>query len=166
MLQTERLNIREFAISDAPFIYKLLNSPGWLANIGDRNVRSIEDAEQYIQEKYLPLYDTTGVGAYVIQLRGSGTVIGTCGLYKRPDLDYPDIGFALLPQFEKNGYAFEASTALMKFAKETLELNIVYGITIQENTASRKLLERLGLKQIDIIRLKDDNADLLLFSNE
>jgi RimJ/RimL family protein N-acetyltransferase len=156
--------LREFTLDDAPFILELLNSPGWLANIGDRNVKDLLAAESYIKNRYLPLYDGSGVGAYVIELQETKRIVGTCGLYKRPDLKFPDIGFALLPGNEKQGYAFEAASALMNFASERLGFECFYGITIAENIASIRLLKKLGLEQIDVIRLEGDHEDLLLFS--
>lgn len=165
LLETNRLRIREFTTADAPFIFELLNTPEWISNIGDRGIKTLQDAENYIKEKYLPLYDAVGIGAYVSELIETGEIIGTCGLYKRPDLDYPDIGFALLPKFVNKGYAYEAAKALMDFAKNELGLNTILGITISENKSSLKLLQKLGLRQIDIIRIKGDSEDLLLFSN-
>ena len=165
LLQTERLILRKYNLGDAAFVFELLNTPAWKANIGDRNIRSIKDAETYIQEKYLSLYED-GIGSYVIELKGDTVIVGSCGLYQRPNLDHPDIGFALLPQFEKKGYAFEASSALMDYASEHEGVTVVYGITVPKNANSIRLLNKLGLMQKGTVFLENDDTELLLFSNE
>lgn len=164
LLKTERLRLRAFTLQDASFILELLNSPQWITNIGDRRVTDLKAAEKYIADRYLPLYDETGIGAFVLELKDTQEIVGTCGLYKRPDLDHPDIGFALLPKHLKKGYAFEAANALMDYAKKELGISTILGITISENGSSRSLLEKLGLRHIDNIKMKGDDADLLLYS--
>ncbi|MCW5519597.1 GNAT family N-acetyltransferase [Aureitalea sp. L0-47] len=163
-LETARLKLRKYTLEDAGFVLELLNSPEWIANIGDRGVRTLEDARHYIEEKYLAQYDELGFGSYVSVLKGSNTIVGTCGLYKRPKLDHFDIGFALLPKYEKKGYAFEATSALMNYARSELNMDTIYGITLPTNKASQGLLRKLGLEIIDRIRMEEDEAELLLFS--
>jgi RimJ/RimL family protein N-acetyltransferase len=164
ILTTERLALRQYTLDDAPFVLDLLNTPDWIANIGDRGVRTLEDARNYIEEKYLAQYTELGFGSYVSVLKGTETIVGTCGLYKRPNLDHFDIGFALLPKYENKGYAFEASSALMNHARTKLEMETIYGITLPTNKASQRLLQKLGLKAIDRIKMEGDEAELLLFS--
>jgi RimJ/RimL family protein N-acetyltransferase len=156
--------MRPYTIEDAPFVLELLNTPEWMANIGDRGVKTLEDAEKYIEEKYLPQYEEHGFGSYITEKSGTNEIVGTCGLYVRPDLEHPDIGFALLPKYTKQGYAFEAAHALKEHAIHTLMIETLYGITLPVNGGSIRLLEKLGLKQIDRIRLDGDSEELLLFS--
>jgi ribosomal-protein-alanine N-acetyltransferase len=163
--ETKRLQLRHYTLDDAPFVLELLNSPEWVANIGDRGIESLADAENYIVEKYLPQYAELGYGSYISEKKGTNEIVGTCGIYKRPDLEHPDIGFALLPEYAKQGYALEAARALMEYAGSFLKIDTMYGITMPTNINSIRLLEKLGLRQIDRIRLEGDPEELLLFSN-
>ena len=162
-IETDRLIIRKYTINDAPFIYKLMNSESWLKNIGDRNINSIEDAEAYLQKNYLSIYEKEGFGPYSVSLK-DGTPIGSAGLYKRENLDKPDIGFAFLSEFMNKGYAFEAANAVMRYASEELGIKKIVGFTLPHNTASIKLLKKLGLVEIGTYKY-DDSEELLLFSN-
>ena len=162
-IETERLLLRQYTLIDAPFIYKLMNSEGWLKNIGDRNIKTIEDAEAYMQKNYLSSYEKHGFGPYLVSLK-DGTPIGSSGLYKRDSLDHPDVGFAFLPEFGNKGYAFEAAKAVMKFASDKLKLQTIVGITLSENHHSIKLLKKLGLSEIGTYTY-EDGEELLLFSN-
>ncbi|MBT8262347.1 MAG: GNAT family N-acetyltransferase [Bacteroidia bacterium] len=164
ILTTDRLQIRPYTLGDAAFVLELLNSPEWMANIGDRGIKTLTDAENYIETKYLPQYSEYGYGAYVTEKIGTDEIVGTCGIYNRPDLDHPDIGFALLPQYAKQGYAFEAAYAVKEYAKNTLKFETLYGITLPSNTNSIRLLEKLGFNNIDRIRIEGDPEELLLFS--
>ncbi len=164
MIQTERLELREYTLKDAPFIFKLMNSEGWLKNIGDRNIKTIEDAEAYLQKNYLSSYEKNGFGPYLVSLKDDGTPLGSAGLYKRDNLEYPDVGFAFLSEFGNKGYAFEASKAVMKFASEELKLQTIVGITLPENLSSIKLLKKLGLSEIGTHTF-ENGEELLLFSN-
>ena len=135
-IETERLNLREYTLEDAPFIFKLMNSEGWLKNIGDRNIKTIEDAEAYMQKNYLSSYEKHGFGPLLVSLKETNEPIGSSGLYKRNNLEHPDVGFAFLSEFGNNGYAFESTQAVMKYASEALKLETIVGITLPENIPS------------------------------
>lgn len=124
---TNRLVIRKYTLDDAAFIYKLMNSEGWLKNIGNRNINSVEEAEIYLEKNYLSSYKQHGFGAYLVSLN-DGTKIGSAGLYHRENLEHPDIGFALLSKFMNMGYAYEAATAIMKCASEELGISKIVGL--------------------------------------
>lgn len=164
MIQTERLELREYTLKDAPFIYKLMNSEGWLKNIGDRSIKTLEDAEAYMQKNYLGSYEKHGFGAYLVTLKEDGTPIGSSGLYKRDNLDFPDVGFAFMPEFANQGYAYESAQAVMNYATEKLKLQTIVGITLPENSSSIKLLKKLGLAEIGTYKY-ENGEELLLFSN-
>lgn len=163
LLRTERLQLREYTTKDAPFLFQLMNSEGWLENIGDRSISTIEDAEAYIQKFYLSSYSKQGFGPYLVSLK-DGTPLGSSGLYKRDNLEYPDVGFAFLSEFANQGYAFEAGTAVMHFALEKLGLKTIVGITLPKNLSSIKLLKKLGLSEVGTYNF-EDGEELLLFSN-
>ena len=162
-LETERLLLRKIEVTDAPFFYELFNSKGWLAFIGDRNIKTIADAEKQIIEKYIPSYTINGYGSYLVLDKTTMIPVGTCGMYKRDNLEHPDIGFAFLPQFIGKGYGFEASYAILKNAKNTLNLSKVLAFTVPHNTASIKLLEKLGLKNTGNYFFEGNPEALLLF---
>ena len=162
MFQTERLHIRKINLEDAPFVYELLNSPGWLQYIGDRGVSDLKKAEAYIEERYLPSYKN-GLGNFIVVHKESGKPIGSCGLYKRDHLEFPDIGFAFLPDYLGKGYGYEAASAMLEYALTDLKLEKVLGFTVDYNVASIKLLEKLGLKNVGTFQLEDDDEELLLF---
>lgn len=166
VIETPRLLLKEFTSEDSEFIIKLLNSPGWLKYIGSRSVKTKEDAVNYIQNRIRRSYLESGFGFYKIELRANGAKAGMCGLVKRASLDEVDIGFALLPEYENNGYAFEASEAVMNFAKEKLKLHRLAAITVPYNNSSVKLLEKLGMKFERTIHLPDDTEALMLFNKD
>lgn len=162
MFQTKRLQIRKITSSDAPFVFELLNSPGWLKYIGDRGVSDLKKAEAYIEERYVPSYKN-GLGNFIVVLIETGEAIGSCGLYKRDNLEFPDIGFAFLPNYLGKGYGYEAASVILDYALTDLKLEKVLGFTVDYNVASIKLLEKLGLKNVGTFRLEDDHEELLLF---
>jgi len=164
--ETERLFVREFTLEDGAFVLKLMNSEGWLHYIGDRDIKTIADAQVYIEEKYLPSYELNGYGAYIVILRETGIAVGSCGLYTRENLEHPDIGFAFLTEYLGKGYGFESSQGAMKHAREVLGVRTFLGITLPENIPSIKLLEKLGLKKKSPFFFNNDAEELLLFSNE
>jgi ribosomal-protein-alanine N-acetyltransferase len=163
ILETERLILRELNIEDAQFIFQLLNSPGWIKYIGDRNVRSNEEAEQYILNGPIVSYAANGFGLYLVELKQSKQPIGLCGLLKRDYLEFVDIGFALLSQFEAMGYAFEAAAACLKYSKEKLCIDNFMAITLPNNFRSIQLLKRLGFNYEKNFIYESTNEELELY---
>ena len=133
-------------MSDGAFFFRLLNDPSWLENIGDRGIRSDADAENYIERAIWSQYQAHGYGMYVVQLKSTSSPIGVCGLIKRDFLSAPDLGFALLPDYVGQGYAFEAARGLMSHAKSELGIGRLYAIAKRGNGRSVRLLDRLGFR--------------------
>ena len=161
---TNRLNLSEIALVDAPFAYDLLNSPTWIEFIGDRKIKTIDDARNYILTRFMKSYEEFGFGLWLVTLKEHGTPIGICGLVKRPSLEHVDIGFAFLPEYGGQGYGFEAATATMNYAQNTLGLKRIVAITIAENKRSIALLEKIGLRFEKTIRIAEDSEELMLFA--
>lgn len=161
--ETERLILESTTTEDAEFVLRLFNTPKWLKYIGDRGVNTIEEATLYITMRMKPQMERLGFSNYTIIRRSDFAKIGICGLYDRAGLDGFDIGFALLPEFEGNGYAFEAASKLKQVAFDELGLTEIQAITSQDNTASQKLIEKLGLEFIGLVRLPNDTEDLFLY---
>ena len=146
ILETERLVIRQFSLADAPFMLRLLNSPGWLEHIGDRGVRDLSGAESYLLNGNLKDYEEKGFGFYALVLKSDGQLIGTAGITQRDFLEVPDIGFALMPGYEGQGLASEASQAILQYARQKLRLSRLIAVTSPTNIRSQLLLEKLGLR--------------------
>lgn len=161
--KTVRLTIRPVSVEDAPFILELMNSPKWIKYIGDRNVRTVKEAENYIQEKVLPQLKAHGYSNNVVIRTEDNIKLGTCGLYHRDGMDSVDIGFAFLPKNEGNGYAYEAASTLMHAAKHQYNLSELYGFTLEDNLSSRKLLKRLGFELIGNGKLPNNDEELLRY---
>jgi RimJ/RimL family protein N-acetyltransferase len=163
ILETERLMLREFELTDAKFIVELVNTPGWIEFIGDRNIKTEEAAIQYLQNGPMKSYRENGFGLGMVETR-EGTPIGMCGILKRENLEHPDIGFAFLPEFMGKGYACEIASSILSYAKDKLKLKIILAITDPRNKKSIKLLEKIGLKFSNTIHTPVDNEELMLFS--
>src|SRR5438552_2883098 len=136
VLETERLRLRWLSAEDAAFMLELVNDPAWLRFIGDRGVRTLEDARGYILNGPVAMYRRVGFGLYLVELKQSRTPIGICGLIKRAGLEDVDIGFAFLPAFCGQGYAYESASAMIAYAQDTLGLYRVVAITAPDNQRS------------------------------
>lgn len=162
-LQTARLVLRELDIDDAAFMLELLNDADFLGNIGDRGVRTLEDARRYIVNGSMASYAQHGFGFWAVLPVGTDTCIGICGLARRESLDDVDIGYAFLPAWRGQGYALEASSAVMRLAREHFGLERIVAITALENPASARLLEKIGLRFERLIHPHDEEQALRLF---
>lgn len=161
--QTERLTLRELSDADADFILRLLNEPTFLEFIGDKQVRTLDDAKAYMRDGPMASYAEHGFGLYLVERTEDSTRVGICGLLKRDTLDHADIGFALLPEFWSRGYAVESGLAVMGLARDTHSLERVVAITTQNNAASQTVLERIGMSFEKLIRLSEDGEEICLF---
>jgi RimJ/RimL family protein N-acetyltransferase len=163
ILETERLVLRGMAPEDAPFYLELVNDPAWLRYIGDRGVRTLEEARAAILRGPVAMQERLGFSLYLTELKAGAAPIGICGLIKRDGLDDVDIGFAFLPQFCGQGYAFEAAAAVMIHAHRVIGLNRLVAITAPGNQSSIRLLEKLGLRFERMVRLTESSAESKLF---
>jgi len=164
--ETERLILKPTDLEDAEFVFALFNSPKWLQNIGDRQIHSLEDARRYIIDKLMPQFVRLGYGNYTMILKSDQQKIGSSGLYDREGLAGIDIGFALLPEYEAKGYAYEASLKLKSVAIEAYGLKSISAITTKTNVGSQKLLGKLGLKFEKYIKLAEDPEELMYYLME
>lgn len=163
MIETDRLLVEKFSVEDAAFVLELLNTPNWLQFIGDRNVRTLDEAKQYILNGPLKSYEQFGFGPYLVKLKSHAISIGLCGLHKREKLNDIDIGFAFLPDYAGKGYGYEAASAVMNYGATVLGLTRVTGITKPTNHNSIRLLEKLGLQFEKRINFSADGKESLLF---
>jgi RimJ/RimL family protein N-acetyltransferase len=169
VIHTARVSLRELDFGDAEFILELLNEPSFIRNIGDKGVKTLADARNYILQGPMDSYARNGFGLYAACLRHdalgtpAGTPIGICGLVKREGLNEPDVGFAFLARYWSKGYAVESAAAVVAHAREALNLLRIVAITSPDNAQSIAVLEKIGLKFERTIRLADHSPELKLF---
>jgi ribosomal-protein-alanine N-acetyltransferase len=164
ILETDRLRLRRLSVDDAEFILRLLNEPSFIQNIGDRSVRTIEDARAYILKGPIASYEKFGFGLWIVETKSAGLPIGICGLLKRDVLEDVDIGYALLPEFCSQGYAFESASAVMSYAREKLGAKRVLAVVNADNQRSIRLLGKMGFRYERMVRLAEDAPEIKLFT--
>ncbi len=163
IVETERLVIRQYTIGDTDFIINLLNQPSFIENIGDRGIRTKQDAESYLQKNILDSYQKHGFGLSMVELKDSQIPIGMCGILKRDTLEHPDLGYAFLPKYCGKGYAREAALKLMQSVKELYGLEKVLAITKSDNKNSIKLLEKVGFRFEGMVDAVEGQPESMLF---
>lgn len=164
VLETERLLLRWLTVDDAEFIMALVNEPSWLRFIGDRGVRSVDDARGYIANGPAAMYARLGFGLFLVERRDDGVPVGMCGLIKRDGLDDVDIGFAFLPRFWGQGYALESAAAVLAYGQAELGFKRIVAITSKDNDRSIRLLESIGMTFEKSIRLRAEDEEVKLFA--
>jgi len=163
ILETERLILRQMNIDDDKFIFELVNEPAFIRNIGDKGVRTLEDARNYILTGPAASYAKLGFGLYVVELAETGSAIGICGLLKRDALEDVDIGFAFLEKFWGRGFAYESAAAVMEYGRHVLGIKRIVAITSPDNEGSIRVLGKLGLQFDKMIRMPGSDEDTRLF---
>jgi RimJ/RimL family protein N-acetyltransferase len=166
VLTTDRLVLRHLSLDDAEFILGLVNEPSWLQYIGDRGVRTLDDARAYIRNGPVDMYERLGYGLYLVELAGLHQPIGICGVLKRDTLDDADIGFAFLPGYWGQGYAYESASAVLAYARKTLGMTRVLAITSLDNYRSIKLLEKMGFSFDRMVVLGENQPESRLFVSQ
>ena len=163
VVETERLHLRHFAVDDAAFALRLLNEPSFLQNIGDRGVRTEEDAVRYLLDGPIRSYQQHGHGLNLVALRETGEPIGMCGLLRREQLDAVDLGYAFLPGFWSKGYAAESALAVLEHGRRTLGLSRFLAIVQPGNAGSIRVLEKLGFHYVRSLQMSPGAAETSLY---
>jgi RimJ/RimL family protein N-acetyltransferase len=163
IFETERLILIPTTEEDAEFIFELFNTPKWIKYIGDRNIKTVKNAKDYIKTKMLPQLERLGYSNYTLIRKADNCKIGLCGLFDRDGVEGIDIGFAFLPEYEKKGYAFESANKLINVAFNEFGLAEINAITVKDNISSQKLLEKLGLNLKGTTKFPNDEEELLLY---
>jgi len=166
VLATDRLILRWLTLDDAPFILVLLNDPSWLRFIGDKGVRTLDDARDYLRQGPIAMYERAGFGLYLTELKAGGIPIGLCGLIKRESLEDVDIGFAFLPQFQGQGYAHESAAAVLTHGQRNFGMQRIVAITSPDNGRSAGLLEKLGMKLEKTVKLDGRDDEVRLYASD
>jgi len=163
--ETERLILKPADLEDADFFLKLYNLPSFIRFIGDRNLRTKKDAENYISNRFLPQIEKLGFGNCVVIHKELNEKIGAVGVFSRDGIDVPDIGFSFLPDFEGKGFAYESAVNLMEIVRTEFGIEKLSAMTTDENISSQKLIERLGLQFKKYVIFPDDNEELRYYEN-
>lgn len=162
-LETSRLSLRRLDFDDAPFLVGLLNQPSFLANIGDRGVRNVDDAHRYLREGPMAMYEKFGFGLWHVARRSDGAPVGMCGLLRRDILPDVDVGYAFLPEYWGQGFAFEAAEATLRQAAGKFGLRRVIGVVSDHNAGSIRVLEKLGMSFERMVSMRPDEPDVRLY---
>jgi RimJ/RimL family protein N-acetyltransferase len=165
VLETPRLRLREFNAGDAAFALELVNEPAWIRFIGDRQVRTLDDARRYLENGPIAMYPRIGFGLYLVALKASGEPIGMCGLIKRDTLPDVDVGFAFLSRFQGKGYAREAASAVIAWGRARFALSRIVAILSRDNEPSVRLLRKLGFEREGTVRIAGDDDLLELYAS-
>ena len=163
-IDTERLLLREFTPGDAAFVHRLVNEPAFLRYIGDRGVRTLDDARRYIADGPVDGYARHGHGLMRVVRKSDGADVGMCGVLKRDSLPDPDLGFSFFPEYWSQGYALEAARGVMRHARTMLGLGRILAITTVDNEPSIRLLGKLGFRFDRMVSQGDE--ELRLFVSE
>lgn len=163
-LETSRLKLRWFVPGDEALLLAIWNDPAFIQYVGDRGIRTLEEAGEAMASGPLKLYEDHGYGPFRIALPDTDRAIGLCGLFKRDNLDDPDIGFGLLPEYCGNGYAYEAAEAVTAYARDGLGLERMMAIVSDDNAASIALIEKLGLIFERNITMPGDDKEICLYA--
>jgi ribosomal-protein-alanine N-acetyltransferase len=163
-LETQRLTLRRVTLDDADLMLAIWNDPAFVRNVGDRGIRTLGQARDAVRSGPLQLFADHGFGPYAMIRKSDASRIGICGLFKRDNLEHPDIGFALLPDYRGKGLAAEAAFAVLEHARDDLRLETLTGIVSPANGPSIRLLEKLGLSFSRMIRMPGDEHEVCLYS--
>ena len=163
MLETDRLTLHKMTLADAGLMLAIWNDPAFVRHVGDRGIRTIDEAEDAMSQGILRLYEEYGYGPYRMTLKDSGDAIGICGLFRRDSLDVPDIGYATLPDYCGRGYAIEAATAVIEHTGTVLGVERLIAIISPDNTASIGLIGKLGFEFERMHRMPDDDDDVSIY---
>jgi len=163
-LETKRLRLRWLTAADARFVLRLVNEPSFLEHIGDKGLRTLEDAKRFLQEGYWTCQGKPGYGQFLAELKSDGAPAGVCGLLYREVLDISDIGFAFLPEHWGRGLAFESASAVLRYGSEELGVERIVGLTTVANLPSIKVLEKLGMKHEGSVKMTEDDPGTEVYS--
>lgn len=163
LMRTERLQLRRVTLEDADLMLAVWNDPAFVRHVGDRGIRTLEQSVKALENGAMRLFDEYGFGPYRVSLKSDDSAVGICGIFAREGLDEPDIGFSVLPEYCKCGYAYEAATAVVNYARDHLKLPRLTAIVSPDNVASVGLIKKLGLQFEKMLRLPGEDKDISLY---
>ena len=164
LMETDRLRLRPVTVYDTALMLAVWNDPAFIENVSDRGIRTVEQAREAIKAGAEKLFEDYGYGPYCMSLKSDGTMIGICGIFKRENIDDPDIGFGVLPDYCENGYAGEAAKAVVDYARTTLGIGVLTALVSPTNAPSIGLIEKLGLTFERMITMPGEDDAICLYS--
>ena len=162
-IETQRLGLRRLTLEDAALMLAIWNDPAFIRHVGDRGIRTLDEARTAMGEGVLQLYEKHGYGPYRMALKSADTPIGICGMFHREGLEDPDIGYGVLPEYCGKGYAYEAARAVVEHATSELGLARIIAIISPGNEASIGLIRKLGLKFEKMYRMPGEDDDVCIY---
>ena len=166
VLETERLLLSRLSYDNCEFIFELVNEPSFKQYIGDKDVKTLDDARRYLREGPIESYEQFGYGMFLVTIKDGVTPVGICGLIKREEFPDPDIGFAFLKRYRGHEYGIESARAVVQYGLEALGLLRIIAMADPDNVPSVRLLKRLGFAYESDVRMPKDDHDISLFSIE
>lgn len=166
MIETDRLSLSRLSYDDCEFIFELVNEPSFRRYIGDKGVRNLHDAGEYLKKGSIDHYQKHGFGLYRVSRKTDGCPLGICGLVKRDEFDCPDLGFAFMQAYWSNGYAYESSVAVLDYGWRDLGLKRIIAMADSENNSSTRLLNKLGFEFERMARMPGETVDVRLYALE
>lgn len=163
LIETPRIIIEPITLNDAAFFVYLVNSPGWLQFIGDRNIKDEAAARRFLENGFLRSYTENQFGYYIVRIKENQDPIGICGFLKKPSLENPDFGFAFLPNFGGRGYAYEACQAVLEYGFQTFGFDVLDAVTMPDNVRSIRLLHKLNFHMVRQVKADPAEDALVLF---
>lgn len=164
LFETKRLQLRPVTEPDFELMLAVWNDPAFLKYVGDRGIRTERHAREAIRNGPIMMFARYGYGPYCMSLKATGELVGVCGLFKRDNLEHPDIGFSVLPGHGGKGLASEAANAVVEYARDPLGIEVLTAIVSPENAASVRLIEKLGLEFERMITMPDETDSICLYS--
>ena len=164
VLETERLLLSRLSYDDCDLVVELLNEPSFQRFIGDKEVRSRDDARKYLRKGPIGSYERHGFGMFLVRNKSDNAPMGMCGLVKREEFDAPDVGFAFLRRVWANGYAVESAIAVLEYGKNVLQLPRIIAMVDPENEASIRLVEKLGLTFAGMVRMPGETDEINMYT--
>ena len=164
VLDTERLSMRWLTLEDADLMLDVWNDPAFVKHVGDRGIRTVEQAHETLLSGAFKLYEDYGYGPFRMALKAGDVPIGTCGLFRREGYDDPDIGWSVLPGFGRQGYAYEAASAVLEYGQSELGIKRILAFVSPENRPSIGLAEKIGLRFERLTRLVGEEDYVSLYS--
>jgi RimJ/RimL family protein N-acetyltransferase len=166
LMESVRLRLRPVTVDDAGLMLAVWNDPAFIENVSDRGIRTVDQAREAIESGAQKLFEDYGYGPYCMSLKSDGNLIGICGLFKRENMEDPDIGFGVLPDYCGRGYAGEAAAAVVDYARNTLGISVLTAIVSPTNAPSISLIKKLGMTFERMITMPGDDDAICLYSRE
>lgn len=142
LIETERLQLREFTLDDAEHMYRLNQDPDVIRYTGDGPFLSIADAHDFLRA--YDAYERHGMGRLAVLRREDEQWLGWCGLKYHPEQDAVDLGFRFMREHWGQGYATEAGKGCLEYGFNCLKREEIIAHLVKVNFASFRVLEKLG----------------------